>query len=48
MLRDYSVMSDEDLALDVRNADAFAELSSRYLGLVGTIARKYVSDKMSI
>ncbi len=44
MLRDYSVLSDEELALDVRNADAFAELASRYLGLVGNIARRFRSD----
>lgn len=44
MLRDYSVLSDEELALDARCPDAFAELASRYLGLVGNLARKFRSD----
>jgi RNA polymerase sporulation-specific sigma factor len=37
---DFSRMSDEELAARVAAADAFAELASRYLGVISSIARK--------
>lgn len=37
-------MSDEELAARVDTADAFAELESRYLWLIGSIARKLKSS----
>ena len=40
MAEDFSQMSDEDLAARVGMADAFAELESRYLWLIGSIARR--------
>lgn len=39
MAKDYSRLSDEEIISDVRNADAFAELESRYLWLISSASR---------
>ncbi len=40
MSMDFSQISDEELASHVKNSDGFAELESRYLWLIGSIARR--------
>lgn len=41
MAKDYSQLSDEELVLEVENADAFAELMARYLWLISSMSRSW-------
>ena len=40
MAKDFSKLSDEEIISEIGNADAFAELESRYLKLIGGASRR--------